>query len=235
VASAERLIPSPVKLLLARVRGEWLFVLDLDRTIFNTALMYTDLTEMIKQTWGTEVARAMRDHEAVSEHLDPFQYLQDSHGIDYDKVVNEFARFTAHKYPDGHSYLYPDVPKLLDYLKQRPRTTVRIVTTGTPLSQKFKLAQCPELKWIEPQIITGNKGDLFEAAFQKTRAITLGGRYFQYFVLVDDKNTALTPIAAHDRRLLIHLLRPDAKFSEHTGRSDVREITSLDEIPAIVR
>jgi hypothetical protein len=235
VANANRLIPSSVKRLLALLRGEWLFILDLDRTIFDTASLYADLTEMIEKTWGTSVATAMRKHEATSEHLDPFQYLQEHHDIDYGEATGEFTRFTAEKYPDGHSYLYPDVPQLLDYLRRRPRTTVRIVTTGTQLSQKFKLAQCPELKWIKPQIVSDNKGKLLEEAFQKAGAIFFDGQYFKYLVLIDDKNTALTPVTPHRRRLLIHLMRPGAKFAERSQRSDIREIPSLDQVPAIVQ
>ena len=224
-----------VKSVLAKIRRQWLVVLDLDRTLFNTAQMYEDLTDMIASTWGTQVAQQMRSHEAASEHLDPFKYLEEAHGITYDSVVSAFSTYQAQKYPDGHSYLYPDVTGLLAYLRRRPRTVVRIVTTGTELSQRFKLAISPELRGIGAEIISGNKGERLENAFSQAGAISLGGRHFEYFVIVDDKDSALTPIEAHDRRLLIHLLRPNAKFKDRTGRSDVREITSLDEIPAIMR
>jgi len=219
----------------AAARREWLVVLDLDRTLFDTAQFYQDFLGAIAQTWGTETATTMMNVERTGEHLDPFEYLQREHGIGYDAVVEAFNEFTAKKYPNGANYLFDGASELIKFLSTRPRTHVLIITTGTEQSQAFKFALCPELAHLKHEVISENKGKVLQEKFEAAGGITLGGRRFHRFVLVDDKASALMPISAHRRRILIHILRPNAKFQEHTGRSDVREVPNLKQVIDILR
>jgi len=217
------------------LKREWLIVLDLDRTLFDTARFYQDFLAALAHTWNTELATTMMNVERTGEHLDPFEYLQDKHGITYEEVINAFKSFTEAKYPNGTNYLFEGAPELVEYLRKRPCTQVLIMTTGTKQSQEFKIALCPELASLNHEIISENKGKVLQDKFEETGSITLRGRHFHHFVLVDDKASALMPIAAHKRRILIHILREDAKFQEHTGRSDIREVSALRQVIDLLR
>ena len=223
-----------LKRLQTTIKQEWLVVLDLDRTLFDTARYYRDFLGAISQTWGGDIANSMQDTERTGEHLDPFEYLQREHGIEYDAVTQAFSAHVAATYPTGTGYLFAGASELIEYLRQRPRTYVLIITTGTQQSQLFKLKLCPELTRLNYKIISENKGEVIQAQFKQAGGIAFENHHFHYFVLVDDKADALTPITAHHRHLLVHILRQDAKFQQHTGRADVHEVASLADVIKIL-
>jgi FMN phosphatase YigB (HAD superfamily) len=213
----------------------YLIVLDFDRTLFDTARFYRDFLAAISHTWGADLAASMQEVERTGEHLDPFHYLQNTHGIACDAVAQAFTAYIATIYPGGANYLFEGAPELIQYLRARPHTHVLIMTTGTKQSQTFKLGLCPELAPLEHRIISENKGKILQAEFEQAGGIAIGGRRFSHFVFVDDKASALTPIASHHRRILIHLLRPDAKFQDRTQRPDVHEVASLRDVIGLLR
>lgn len=220
----------PLKQLQATLRREWLVVLDFDRTLFDTARFYRDFLEAIKITWGTELAATLQAVERTGEHLDPFEHLSQAHAIDYEAVVKSFDSYVAKHYPHGVSYLFEGATEMIQFLEARPRTHLLIMTTGTELSQTFKLKLCPELAHLKSQIIPDNKGQLLQDKFTQAGGIAINGHYFSRFVLIDDKAAAITPLASDRRHILVHLLRGNAKFQDRTGRDDVIEVSNFRQI-----
>ncbi len=226
-----RLVRSTIRLW-ATVMHWWLIVLDFDRTLFDTAQYYHDFLEMISNVYGQSVAAGLKQAEKDQEHFDPFAYLEGLRdlNISYDSLATDFDTFLGNKYPNGHDYLFDGAYDLVEHLSKRQRAYVVIITTGSEQSQRFKLRLAPILMALPHRIISENKGEVLQAEFTKSGAITIDGRRFDRFVLVDDKASALTPLAPHRSWVLIQILRAEAKYQARSNRHDIKVITHLKEV-----
>jgi len=218
----------------ADLTGQCLVVLDFDRTLFDTAQYYADFLEMIAGLYGANTAEDLGTAEKNSQNFDPFAYLLEK-GITYDTLTSQFDAFVGQKYPRGNSYLFPGATELARHLGRRRRTHSIIITTGSLPYQQFKLRLAPELSELPHQIIGDNKGEILQKQFSQASAVEFNHRRYSRFILVDDKASALTPIAPHRRYVLIHLLRPGAKNQDRSGRHDIIEITDLERVRELIQ
>ena len=228
-----RIILSTAKQSWADLTGQCLVVLDFDRTLFDTAQYYTDFLEMITRQYGTKVAEHLRTAESTSENFNPLEYLREQ-GITPETLMSQFDSFAKEQYPSGVSYLFPGAPDLIAYLGRRHRTHCVIITTGTLEYQQFKLRLAPELSEIPIQIISDNKGEILQQQFNRAGGVVLGHRWYSRLVLVDDKASALTPLAPSRRYTLIHVVRPNVKNQSKSDRPDIVEINSLEQVRALI-
>ncbi len=212
-----------------------LVVIDLDRTLFDTARNFNDFMDMLKAVYGNELINKMKEVEATTQHFDRFAYLQAHHGLRYGQLVADFRSFVSRTYGENHSYLFPGATKLIAFLQQEPHTHLLIITTGSGQSQRFKLGLCPELAGLPHKIIGHNKGAALQAEFDAASAVSHDGRHFNDFVFIDDKADAIAPIQPAPNRLLIHLLREGAKYPELTERNDVHIVHSLEDVYVLLQ
>jgi hypothetical protein len=211
----------------------WLIVLDFDRTLFDTAKYYRDFLEMISKVYGQSVAANLKQAEKDQEHFDPFTYLEGLN-ISYDSLVTDFDTFLVDKYPSGHDYVFDGANALVELLRKRRRTYVVIITTGSEQSQRFKLRLAPKLMALPHRIISRNKGEVLEEEFTLSGAISIDGRRFDRFALVDDKASALTPLSPHHRWILIQVLRTEAKYQARSKRIDIKVVSHLAQVAALL-
>ena len=211
--------------------ADLLMVLDFDRTIFDTHRYYQDFLAMLKAEYSEAVAQDMRLAEASNKYFDPFAHLIEQ-GVSYEEVTAAFLRFREDKYgsqAEG-SYLFPDATEFIAEISQRPHTKLAIITTGTLMSQRFKLSLCPQLESLPAMIIPGNKGIHLQQDIDAHAAVLVDGTAYQRIALVDDRDDVLAHIRPHQGHQLFHIVRPGSKYQPTISRSDIREITSLTDI-----
>lgn len=213
------------------VSADLLLVLDFDRTVFDTHRYYQDFLAMLRSEYGEALAEDLRLAETANKYFDPFAHLI-GQGISYDDAVAAFHRFHEHKYgqrPEG-SYLFPDAVEFIASLSERPHTKITIITTGTLMSQRFKLSLCPQLQPLPAMIISGNKGVHLQQSIDAHKAVVLDGVAYRRIALVDDRDDVLAHIRPQQGHQLFHIVRPGSKYQPTISRSDIHEISSLAQI-----
>lgn len=213
------------------VSADLLLVLDFDRTVFDTHRYYQDFLAMLTAEYGEALTEDLRVAETANKYFDPFAHLI-GQGISYDDAVAAFHRFHVAKYgqrPEG-SYIFPDAGEFITRITKRPHTKLTIITTGTLMSQRFKLSLCPELQPLPAMIISGNKGVHLQQDIDAHQAVILDGVAYQRIALVDDRDDVLAHIHPQQGHQLFHIVRPGSKYQPTISRADIHEISSLTQI-----
>ena len=211
--------------------SDLLIVLDFDRTIFDTHRYYQDLLAMLAAEHSEALAEDLRLAEVANKYFDPFAHLI-GEGISYEDAVAAFHSFHERKYgqrPEG-SYIFSDAAEFIASIGKRPHTKVAIITTGTLMSQRFKLSLCPQLKPLPAMIISGNKGIHLQQDMDAHKAVVLEGVAYRRIALVDDRDDVLAHIRPHQGHQLFHIVRPGSKYQPTISRSDIHEISSRAQI-----
>jgi FMN phosphatase YigB (HAD superfamily) len=198
-----------------------LILLDLDRTLFNTARYVEDLPSLISGYTQKTVAEitdyipTMLTGERDKLHRADYDDFVDFLGIsfnEFDEAIREEAVFDH--------YIYDDARHLIDWLKENNRE-FQILTFGDPKVQEIKLKISPFLNGIGYTIIESLKNQYIESQ--------LAGRYG---CLIDDKPDQALPTGWTE----IHIDRkaPDPAKPVKVAEN-IWKITTLADAPQIIK
>lgn len=203
-------------------------VIDMDRTLFDTAEYAAVLMEALRLTTAEALqAQAVLTLE-YGKNFDLLTYLVKLKGIDYQQACQQIMT-RAKKHTE--TLLMPGVVGLVDALTESG-DSYGILTTGTLENQNLKLAVLRDLLAKDetslPAEITSvsdksvdfiqNRWDEVKQAFHIDEQLSgkKGGVYAKTVVLIDDKSNNLT--AKHPHMVLMHVpVNPTAE--QHTLRS----------------
>ncbi len=149
---------------------DWLAVLDLDRTLFDSGLYFSDVMEWFAQLEGLEAVHTMQEAEKMGD-FDVLGFLE-QYGIS--DAQAQIRAYVEKKYPNGHPYLRPGAKELVLFLQRHPKVQPIIITKGASVHQEFKVSFCPELKDLQVYVISGNKGELLQNGYNpRTKTFSL--------------------------------------------------------------
>lgn len=203
-----------------------LFLLDLDRTIFDSNRFYVDTCAILKQRQLVEPAVL---DAAISQLANPSLSLRINDLLGDNRLEPAKVLPLVKRELKSDSYLYRDVAP---FLERHSQDRVVIITTGEIQFQAFKLELSPLLKRYRHEIIEErDKGAYMQERLeQRAQQLSLRGitpgEWFDELVLIDDRADTFTSLAKFKNVTLIAIQREDAKYSP----SGLRIIKSLEEI-----
>ncbi len=134
-----------------------LYILDFDRTIFDTLLFYTDIASVMQ-------AKHDLDLDLFKQTYEQF-FDAESGGYDIHAHHTNFVGITADEFDDvitnnlaGRDYRFADAAVWMD--RRDPSDDLIIITMGIPRYQKLKFAHCSGLDGLTKVIVPSNKGAL---------------------------------------------------------------------------
>jgi hypothetical protein len=205
---------------------EHLYLLDLDRTLFNTELFLRDMMALLARHRGIDPAvfRAAIPRYRQDEFYDFYGQIAAMTGLsqaDFDRLVGEYL--------GAEAYLYPDVAP---WLRARPAgQTAAVITVGQEPFQQLKLRHARGLAGLSRTIIPTNKG-----AFIGRHLRSIGdGRYRLDFLpgeytalsLVDDNPASFLRLGQPTPITTYHMARAGETYTGQPTPPGTTRITSL--------
>ena len=206
-----------------------LYLIDFDRTLFDTASFQVDLFRALTQGNSESEATFVKTIPDYSNpdtgFYDFFEHASSHTGLNREQIL---ARVEKHL---AHDYTFPDAPACLN---NHVNDQIVIVTVGGKGYQELKFRHSPSLKHMPRHVISGNKGRLLtkELAIQ-TRppySISLAPGSFDEIILVDDVPVHLEHMPVLRDVSGIRLVRDGGKYSHLPSPAGVRTIRNLGEL-----
>jgi hypothetical protein len=214
------------------MRARDLYILDFDRTLFDTRRFVDDMKAALGRTHQLD-AQAYSDTFATFFDLetggyDPHRHHEKLLGLSAD----ELDRVVSTEL-DGQDYTFPDAAAWLHRHMQAPAEDLIVITMGRPRYQALKFdhaATCGSLRKI---VVATNKGDIIRRHLAEG-----GGEYGMDFLdepygritLIDDSADTFAALGSTDRITGIRIARPGQKYTELPTPPHVRHITSFGEL-----
>lgn len=206
-----------------------LYILDFDRTLFDTTAFTADLRSVLH-----------RSHRVPGDRFDQImiRYLNPS-GQLYDLAAEAaaLAGITATELQTlaanalaGRDYLFPDAT---DWLRRHQADQLAIITTGHRNFQTFKLQFAPTLHHLPRLIIPDNKAQYVASQISgQTPPFTLDflDNVFDHIYLVDDNPDTFAGLLSTPGLTCIRLARPGQRFASQPTPSGITTITSFKEL-----
>ena len=172
------------------------YLLDLDRTLFNTEKAMVVMRGVV-DTHSTELAAAM------TQRFEEFTITGESFSVrDFilERVGEEEMQGIEAAYREAslkQDLLNPGAVELIEYIRQKPRAELGILTYGSPLGQAMKIAGAAGLESIRFMVTDEtHKGALIATWRREDGQYVLpaqmGGYVAKHIVFVDDKPFSFT-------------------------------------------
>ena len=194
-----------------------LVISDYDRTLFDSG----------------RYERAIRQILHDEFHLDPVAFGKEIHARTDAGGYDLFAHLADHNISastahsiitdtlGAESFLYPDAVHFLRQMSALPEIDLAVVTVGSPAYQQLKLEYLQQAAPHIPARVVGiNKGTWLETSWLRRELHPLGrhiefeGTPYSKVAVVDDKTDTFAAMTPAPHILMVHLLRPDAKYQD---------------------
>lgn len=208
-----------------------LFLIDFDRSLFDTARFQNDLTLALTEGNAAEQKQFI---ESIPQFSDPatgfydfFEHATARTGLTHSQLLDRLQTGIGET-----DYTFADAR---DWIASRSdRDKVVIVSVGGPDYQALKFKYAPSLGHITRHVIKENKSLLLKQELNHFHtppySVTFTpGRYDEIF-LVDDATAHLKYMPDLPGVSGIHLARPGGKYSHHHAPSGMRTISNLGEL-----
>jgi beta-phosphoglucomutase-like phosphatase (HAD superfamily) len=175
---------------------ETFYVLDLDRTLFDTERAVTIMEEVVA-IHDQVLARALRqrfcEYSERGESFSVRDFIVDM----TDEANMQFVEARYHEAAQAQDLLLPGAKELIAFVRSRPRTRFGILTYGSPQGQAMKMRAAVGLEEVPFLVTAGrHKGEQI-AQWQQADGTyrlpeELGGVIAREMVFVDDKSFSFT-------------------------------------------
>jgi FMN phosphatase YigB (HAD superfamily) len=209
-----------------------LYILDLDRTLFDTHRFFRDIMHTLQRTHSLDMAQFDATYRAFIEPAsggyDPHAHHEHLLGI----TAHELDELITQELGDT-SYLFPDADEWLKRHIKNPDIDLVVVTMGRPRYQELKFHHAPTIKPLRKVVVRTNKGEVFRHHLENG-ASQYGLDFLDYpyeqITLIDDAVGTFTALGNTPRITGIRIARPGEKYSDLPTPPHVREITNFGEL-----
>lgn len=208
-----------------------LFLLDFDRTIFDTKRFSTDIMHALQAKYSLDPIEFERTY---TDYFDPETGGYDPHAH-HNKLLgitpDELDSVVSHSL-SGRDYRFPDAASWMDD-RDYSRDDCVIITMGRPRYQALKFAHCSGIVHIEKIVMPRNKGIAVRNHLhhipQTPDLSILDGEYEQ-ILLIDDSADTFTALGDEPKITGIRLCRAGEKYSQIPSPPHVRQINSFGDL-----
>jgi len=209
-----------------------LYILDFDRTLFDTHRFFEDMKACLERTHKLDIGQFTATWQSYVEPgsggYDPHRHHQALLGLSPDELDEVIQSELGNR-----DYTFPDATTWLEQHLHRDDEDLVVVTMGRPRYQALKFHHAPLVRPLHKVVVATNKGDIIR------RHLSAGaGEYGLDFLdqpyapmtLIDDSTDTFTALGPTDRITGIRIARPGEKYSNTPTPAHVRHITSFEEL-----
>jgi hypothetical protein len=201
-----------------------LYIIDLDRTSFNTTVFVHDLINLLEHTFkldGHRFKASIKQFTLPGEiGYDFYAHVQAVVG-ESPQAVNQLVAQRL----QGRDYTYPDVAPWL--ANRTHGDTVVVMTVGETNYQKLKLHYAPPLRRLQALIVRENKGRVLRTALEGDDPLGLDLASYDRVTIVDDNPLTFSELVAVPHIRPIYMSRPGEKFSGQPVMGHVATVSSF--------
>jgi hypothetical protein len=202
-----------------------LYLIDLDRTIFDTNTFSRDLLTSLVTHFRIdpkEFRRQMPQYILPTEvGYDFFAHAQAVTGHDIATITQLVTPHLTRT-----DYAYPDIAP---WLEQHQADTIIVVTVGTPAYQGLKFRYCPAISSLQKVVVGENKGKLIrQARTGKPSPFNLPTT--DPFTVIDDNPCTFVELGILPELNGVYVSRNGEKYSNQTVPPLIRTITSFGDL-----
>ncbi|MDB5178452.1 MAG: hypothetical protein JWN01_395 [Patescibacteria group bacterium] len=209
-----------------------LYILDFDRTVFDTDCFIADTKILFRHALGISA----RDFDATQNlYIEPNTKYYNFHGHieslagigqhDLDQLITSQLRDRDYLYPDSAAWLATRDP-LTD--------TVIIMTVGRPPFQQLKFNYAKAIDGLRKIIVPKNKGELIREHILDQPEIgdlNLTLNLYDRVYLVDDSPETFTGLGKINGVKGLRIVRPDGKYRHIPTPPSAQQITNFGDLP----
>lgn len=213
-----------------------LYILDLDRTIFNTDQHFHDFCEILSSEFDIDPTVILTHEKNITKTPGPYSPLDD---IRYSLGLNISAEDIIEKENKllsaaPNKYIYPDALEFIENVKNQDNVKVIIATVGTHEYQLHKRLISPVLHNIDMMITARPKSHLFadtltflpdciEVKYESVE------EYAKRIIFVDDRAGTFDGQLPKDDRFRSFMIKrsTENRYSEQNLQPDVVEVQEL--------
>jgi hypothetical protein len=197
-----------------------LYIVDLDRTVFDTKRFFNYIVATLNRTHSLDREKfqsSMADYvDPESGGYDPHAHHEELLGLSADDLDGVIKHELAQ-----HDYVFPDAADWLTLKRSDPANKIVILTVGRARYQQLKLDHAPAAAGLPIVVIPGDKGGVIKQRF-------LG--HDADITLIDDAAQVFEELAGTPGINLIRIARPGEKYSDIPCPPEVRQITNFGEL-----
>jgi phosphoserine phosphatase len=211
--------------------GRSLFILDFDRTIFDTKRFYTDVATVMQTEHHLDVDLLKRTYDAFFDPEAGGYNIHAHHEHLLGLTADQFDETIRH-HLGNHDYRFPDAAAWMDEHRETDDDLV-IITMGLPRYQKLKFAHCSGLDGITKVIMPSNKGALLKRHIKgedTTHDFSFLDQPYDHTYLIDDSAETFTALGVEPTITGIRLVREGQRYSTIPTPPGIREIKSFGDL-----
>jgi hypothetical protein len=209
-----------------------LYILDFDRTLFDTRRFFEDMKAALKRTHQLDMKAFAKTFESFIEPAtggyDPHRHHGELLGLTPGELDQVVAAELGHE-----DYTFPDAAAWLSSQAHAPNVDLVIVTMGRPRYQELKFQHSAPVRDIRKIVVNTNKGAIIRRHLKSG-----GGEYalefldqpYRTMTLIDDSADTFTALGNTGQIDCIRIARPGEKYTELPTPAHVRHITSFGEL-----
>jgi FMN phosphatase YigB (HAD superfamily) len=204
-----------------------LFILDLDRTIFDTSRFFEDIKAALHRTHRLDINEFTNTYNAFIEPqvgYDPHGHHGKLLGLTPDQLDEVIKQEL-----DDRDYAFPDAAA---WLEQHHEDDVVVITMGRPRYQELKFHHCAPVRDLPKIVVATNKGLVIRRHIEGR-----AGEYdlsfldtHDHITLIDDSVDTFTALGQAARITGIRIARPGQKWADLPTPPGIRHITSFGEL-----
>jgi hypothetical protein len=198
-----------------------LYILDLDRTLFDTKRFFDDLLAALGRSHGLDPDKAKA---SMAEFVDPEAGGYDPHGH-HEKLLGLSADqldALITRELSGRDYLFPDATAWLEDKRADKDNEFVILTQGRPRYQQLKLAHAAAARSLPMVVVPSDKAGQIRSRY--------AGRPYDQITLVDDSAEVFEELAGTRGITLVRIARPGEKYSDRPCPPHITQITNFGEL-----
>lgn len=204
-----------------------LYILDLDRTLFNTAHFAGDIIDTVVSQFGLD-ADQFQDSRINYTQPNEMGYDFFKHATTAANQPVEAVMEALAKHLGRTDYTYDDVAPWLASLQD---SNAQIVTVGQPNYQTLKLSYAPALKPYSLQIVGQNKGLLLRNTLTNSGDSQLKlVEEADTIVVIDDNPRTFFELGEQPNVKPFYVSRSGEKYANQPVPAHVTTITSLTDL-----
>lgn len=198
-----------------------LYILDLDRTLFDTGRFFNDLLAALGRSHNLDLAQSRATmaefNDPETGGYDPHEHHERLLGIS----AGELDRIVAQEL--GHAdYMFTDATAWLTAKRREEGTDFVILTVGRPRYQKLKLEHAPAAQGLPMVVLPSAK-----AIYIKEHYLNTGAKEVTF---IDDSADVFQDLTPTDALKLVRIARPGEKYSDRPCPPAIRQITNFGEL-----